>query len=45
MLRATPLARAGTPGELAEAVRWLLQDAGYCTGVILRVDGGRSLVG
>jgi pteridine reductase len=43
MLRATPLARAGTPGELAEAVRWLLQDASYCTGQILRVDGGRSV--
>jgi pteridine reductase len=43
MLRATPLARAGTPEELAEAVRWLLQDASYCTGQILRVDGGRSI--
>jgi pteridine reductase len=28
---------------VAEAVRWLLQDAGYCTGTILRVDGGRSI--
>jgi len=43
MLRATPLARAGTPEELAEAVRWLLQDASYCTGQVLRVDGGRSI--
>ena len=43
LLRATPLARAGTPAELAEAVRWLLQDASYCTGQILRVDGGRSI--
>jgi len=43
MLRATPLARAGTPEELAEAVRWLLQDASYCTGQVLRVDGGRSV--
>jgi pteridine reductase len=43
VLRATPLARAGTPEELAEAVRWLLQDASYCTGQVLRVDGGRSI--
>jgi pteridine reductase len=43
MLRSTPLGRAGTPEEIAEAVRWLLQDASYCTGQILRVDGGRSV--
>jgi pteridine reductase len=45
ILRATPLGRAGRAEEVAEAVRWLLQEAGYCTGTILRVDGGRSLVG
>jgi pteridine reductase len=44
VLRATPLARPGTPEEVAEAVRWLLQDASYCSGQVLRVDGGRSLV-
>ena len=43
MLAATPLARAGTAEEVAEAVRWLLQDASYVSGQILRVDGGRSL--
>jgi len=43
MLRSTPLGRAGTPEEIAEAVRWLLQDASYCTGQVLRVDGGRSV--
>ena len=43
ILRATPLQRAGTADEVAEAVRWLLQDASYCTGTILRVDGGRGL--
>jgi pteridine reductase len=43
ILRATPLGRAGRAEEVAEAVRWLLQEAGYCTGTILRVDGGRSL--
>lgn len=39
----TPLQRAGTPEDVAEAVRWLLQDAHYTTGQIVRVDGGRSL--
>jgi pteridine reductase len=43
ILRDTPLGRAGRAEEVAEAVRWLLQDAGYCTGTILRVDGGKSL--
>ncbi len=39
----TPLQRAGTPEDVADAVRWLLQDARYTTGQIIRVDGGRSL--
>ncbi|HJR73811.1 MAG TPA: pteridine reductase [Luteimonas sp.] len=45
LLSRTPLARVGTPEEIAEAVRWLLQDARYTTGQILRVDGGRLLEG
>lgn len=43
MLAATPLQRAGDPDDVAEAVRWLLQDARYSTGQVIRVDGGRSL--
>jgi len=43
MLARTPLGRIGTPGEIAEAVLWLLQDARYCTGQVLHVDGGRML--
>ncbi|MDB6164359.1 MAG: pteridine reductase [Xanthomonadaceae bacterium] len=43
LLAATPLARMGTPEEIAEAVRWLLRDATYCTGQVIRVDGGRLL--
>jgi pteridine reductase len=43
MLERTPLARTGTPEEIAEAVRWLLQDARYCTGQVLHLDGGRLL--
>lgn len=44
-LARTPLQRTGTPAEVAEAVRWLLQDASYCTGQVLHVDGGRMLAG
>lgn len=43
LLARTPLARTGTPGEVAEAVRWLLLDATYCTGQVIDVDGGRTL--
>lgn len=43
MLAATALGRAGDPADVAEAVRWLLQDARYTTGEVIRVDGGRSL--
>jgi pteridine reductase len=45
MLARTPLARTGTPEEVAEAVRWLLFDATYSTGQVLAVDGGRDVVG
>ena len=43
LLARTPLARIGTPEEVAEAVRWLLRDATYCTGQVLQLDGGRQL--
>lgn len=39
----TPLARTGTPADIASAVLWLLRDAPFVTGEILRVDGGRAL--
>jgi pteridine reductase len=42
-LARVPLARAGTPEDAAEAVRWLALDAAYTTGEVLRVDGGRWL--
>ncbi len=44
MLSRTPLARTGTPEEVAETVGWLLRDATYMTGQVLNVDGGRTLV-
>ncbi|KFN43492.1 pteridine reductase [Arenimonas oryziterrae] len=39
----TALQRSGSPDDVAEAVRWLLIDARYTTGQIIRVDGGRVL--
>lgn len=39
----TPLGRAGTPEDVASAVLWLLRDAPFVTGQIIRVDGGRSI--
>lgn len=42
-LRRVPLGRSGTPQEAAEAVRWLALEATYCTGQVIRVDGGRFI--
>lgn len=39
----TALQRAGSPQDVATAVLFLLRDARYTTGEILRVDGGRVL--
>ena len=43
MLARTPLQRAGAPEDVAGAVLWLLRDAPFVTGQIIRVDGGRTL--
>ena len=43
LIARTPLQRAGTPEDVAGAVLWLLRDAPFVTGQIIRVDGGRSL--
>lgn len=40
----TPLQRAGTPQEVAGAVLFLLRDATFTTGQIIKVDGGRAVV-
>lgn len=41
----TPLRRAGTPGEIAAAVSFLLSDeSAYMTGQIVSVDGGATIV-
>lgn len=42
---ATPLGRIAAPAELVEAVQFLASDAaGFVTGQVLTVDGGRSLL-
>jgi pteridine reductase len=43
LLARTPMRRAGTPEDVAGAVLWLLRDAPFVTGQVLRVDGGRTL--
>lgn len=43
LLARTPLQRSGTPEDVASAVLWLLRDAPFVTGQIIRVDGGRSV--
>jgi len=42
LLAKIPLARTGTPEDVASAVRWLLQSP-YVTGEVVHIDGGRSL--
>jgi pteridine reductase len=42
-LRRVPLGRAGTPEDAATAVLFLVRDAHYCTGQIIKLDGGRAM--
>ncbi len=42
-LKRVPLGRAGTPGDVAEMVVFLCRKAGYVTGQVIRLDGGRSI--
>ena len=42
IVASTPLARTGTPGEIAQAVHFLCT-APFVTGQVLAVDGGRSI--
>lgn len=43
ILQRVPLARCGSPQDIAKAVLYLVRDADYVTGQILTVDGGRTL--
>ena len=40
-MKRVPLERPGTPEDAAAAVLFLVRDADYCTGQIIRLDGGR----
>jgi pteridine reductase len=42
IIDSTLLQRAGTPADVARAVRFFAADAPYITGQVLAVDGGRS---
>ena len=44
LLERTPLQRIGTPEDVATTALWLLRDAAFVTGEIIRVDGGRTLL-
>ena len=43
ILQQIPLARAGEPDDIAGCVLYRLRDAPYVTGLIIAVDGGRSI--
>jgi len=43
IIRKIPLKRTGDPNDIASAVLFLVRDAGYVTGQIIAVDGGRSI--
>ncbi len=43
LIERTPLKRTGSPDDIATTVLWLLRDAPFVTGEIVRVDGGRHL--
>lgn len=43
LLARVPLGRCGEPGDIAQAVEFLLEGAPYVTGQIIAVDGGRSI--
>lgn len=42
-MKRVPLARTGTPDDAAAAVAYLVGEGHYCTGQIIRLDGGRLL--
>jgi pteridine reductase len=42
-LKRVPLARSGTPQDVANLVKFLVTEGSYITGQIIRLDGGRSI--
>ncbi len=43
IVAATPLQSQGTPDDITAALLYLVRDAGFVTGTVLTVDGGRGL--
>ena len=43
IIDSTALKRLGDPDDIARAALFLVRDAGYLTGEVVTVDGGRSL--
>jgi pteridine reductase len=43
ILDQVPLGRPGTPADIADCVLFLASEAGYITGQVVAVDGGRSI--
>jgi NAD(P)-dependent dehydrogenase (short-subunit alcohol dehydrogenase family) len=43
VVRATPLRRLGTPGDIAQTVVFLVEGSDFITGAIIPVDGGRLI--
>jgi pteridine reductase len=41
VLSETLLQRSGTPNDIAEAIRFLIEKADYVTGQVINIDGGR----
>lgn len=42
-MKRVPLGRPGTPQDAAAAVLYLVREGHYCTGQVIRLDGGRLL--
>ena len=38
-----PLRRSGSPKDIANTIKFLIEDADYMTGQIIAVDGGRGI--
>lgn len=43
VLAQVPMGRAGEPADVAETVLFLIRDADYVTGQVIKVDGGRAI--
>ncbi len=44
MISRTPLKQVGDPTDIASTICFLIKDAGFITGQIINVDGGRTIV-